>query len=147
MPSKIVLDSSVIVKLLHTEGEEYSDRAQQLLRQAERGTVALYAPEFSKCEVGNALLKGKRISAEAAYPMLKGLYTLPIQFLAESETQAQIAYQIASNQGITYYDATFLAHAKTLNATLVTANPKHQAKDKDITVIPLAQYGKKKQNK
>lgn len=67
-------------------------------------------------------------------------YSLPVEFVVETKELAQEAYRIAHVANITYYDASFLALAKQEKAALVTDNPKHQKKIKEVKVIPLAEY-------
>ena len=68
---------------------------------------------------------------------LETIYSLPITFVAESETLAQETYLQAYNNKITYYDAAFISLAKQFDATLITENIKHQGKTSDVTVILL----------
>lgn len=143
MPKKIVIDSSVIVKWLNIENEAHVTEADQVLSDAQKGKTALYAPQISKYEVANALLKGKKLTVAEVKDCFTVLYALPLTFVQENEGISMAAYEIAFKNDITYYDAVFLAHAKVLNATVITDNPKHQAKDQTVKVIFLAQYGQK----
>lgn len=140
MPTPLVVDSSVVVKWLHTKNEKYLNQANQIMADAQSGTVILLAPELVKYEVGNALLLSKRLSPENSRIILKTLYSLQIQFVPDSEELAIETYRIAQNLGITYYDASFVALAKREKAALVTDNPKHQGKHLDVQVIPLKEY-------
>jgi len=103
------------------------------------------APELAKYEVGNALTK-KGITAAQAFQSFGTIYSLPIQFLAETEELANQTYQIASDirmagdSKFTYYDASFVALAKQENAILVTANPKHQNKAVGVKVVSIEDY-------
>lgn len=134
-----VIDSSVIVKWVNQIDEKFLDRADKLLRDAQAGSVALFAPELSKYEIGNALLK-KKLEIPLAYETLGTVSLLPITFIPESENLAKETYRIAQQIGVTYYDASFIALAKQEKATLITDNPKHQGKTTEIEVIPLADY-------
>lgn len=119
----LIVDSSVIVKWLHQEGEEYIDQADAIMEEARSNQVELLAPELAKYEVGSAI------------------YSLPIQFIDETEDIANETYKITHKAKITYYDASFLSLAKQYGATLVTDNIKHQGKQLDVKVIPLKSYG------
>lgn len=138
----VVVDSSVSVKWVNQIDEKLLDQADRLLSDALSRSVNLLAPELSKYEIGNALLK-KKLDLPRAYESLGTVYQLPITFVPESEELAKDTYKIAQEAKITYYDASFIALAHQENATLVTDNPKHQGKDKEIKVIPLSQYGAK----
>lgn len=137
---KLVVDSSVIVKWLHQEEEQFLNQADQIIQDAQHGSVILLAPELAKYEVGNALLLSKKITADQAKISLGTLYSLPIQFIAQSENAANETYRMAQQANITYYDASFIALAKQENATLVTDNSKHQGKTQEIKVISLNDY-------
>ena len=135
----VVTDSSVSVKWINQINEEFLDQADKLLKDAQTGSVNLLAPELSKYEIGNALLK-KRLDLPLAYEALGTVYQLPITFVSESKELAKETYRIAEKAGITYYDASFVALAKLKNAVLVTNNPKHQGKTREVKIIALADY-------
>lgn len=135
----IVVDTSVSVKWINQIDEQFIEESSKLLRDAQIGSVTLLAPELSKYEIGNALLK-KNLDATRANAALGTVYQLPITFISQTESLAQESYKIAQNAGVTYYDASFMALAKQEHATLVTDNPKHQGKSTDITVVPLKDY-------
>lgn len=84
-------------------------------------------------------LKAK-LSISDARISLGTVYTLPIQFVPQTEKQANEAYKIALQTNTTFYDASFVALAKQENAVLVTDNPKHQAKIKEVKVVALKDY-------
>ena len=136
----VVVDSSVIVKWLSKDHELNLDQADRLLKDAEKDKISLISPELAKYEVSNVLLLSKKLPPEYGEITLSQLYILPISFISESENLAKETYSIASNLGITYYDASFLSLAKTFDATLVTENLKHQGRSKDIKVKPLSEY-------
>ncbi|MBI4084854.1 MAG: type II toxin-antitoxin system VapC family toxin [Candidatus Levybacteria bacterium] len=136
---QIVTDSSVSVKWINQINEELLDQADKLLKDAQVGVVNLLAPELSKYEIGNALLK-KKLELAMAFESLGTVYQLPITFISESEELAKETYRIAEKAGITYYDASFVALAKLESAALVTNNPKHQGKTDEVKVISLADY-------
>ena len=140
MALKLVIDSSVIVKLLNNVDEDHIQQADKILADALEGKVELLAPELAKYEVGNVLLLKKKLSpAEIEFP-IQALYNYPIKFISETEQLAKDTYNLASNAGITYYDASFMSLAKQLDATLVTDNIKHQGKASDIKVLSLSDY-------
>ena len=136
---QVVVDSSVTVKWINQVDEARLDQADKLLMDAQSGSVNLLAPELSKYEIGNAILR-KGLDLSRAYVSLGTVYQLPVTFVPESEELAKQTYKLADQTGITYYDASFVALAKQQSAILVTDNPKHQGKVKDITVVPLGNY-------
>ncbi|MBU3979235.1 type II toxin-antitoxin system VapC family toxin [Patescibacteria group bacterium] len=136
----MVIDSSVIVKWLNQKDEENMGKADQILQDTRVGKIELIAPELAKYEVGNVLLKGKQLTPQEADISVETMYALPITFITDSRDLSREAFLIAYNYGITYYDASFLSLAKLYNATLVTANAKHQGRAKDIDVVSLRDY-------
>lgn len=135
----VVIDSSVTVKWINQIDEKLLNKADKLLLDAQAGFVQLMAPELSKYEVGNALVK-KNLDLQQAYASLATIYQLPIVFVPETEELGKETYHIAHEARITYYDASFLALAKQINATLVTDNPKHHGKLTDAFVVALEDY-------
>ena len=137
---KVVIDSSVVVKWLSKQDENHIDQANKVLEDVKGGQIVLYAPELAKYEVANALLTGKNIAPDDVKISLATLYSAPIQFIPKTEDLAQNTYKIAYSSRITYYDASFVSLANSLDATLVTDNIKHQAKVKGAKVIALKDY-------
>ncbi len=135
----VVVDSSVTVKWINQIDESLLDKADKLLSDAQEGSVNLLSPELSKYEVGNALLK-KGLDLPKAYESLGTIYQLPLTFIPESEELAKQTYKMAQENGITYYDASFIALAEENNATLVTDNIKHQGKSSEIKAVSLKDY-------
>jgi len=135
----VVVDSSVTVKWINQIDEELVDKADKLLGDAQAGSVSLMAPELSKYEIGNALLK-KKLDLSMAYESLGTVYQLPMTFVPETEELAKQTYKIAVQSGITYYDASFVALAKQEDASLVTENIKHQGKPQGVKVTSLRDY-------
>lgn len=143
--TRIVPDSSVIVKWVSKDNELNLDEADKLLLDVQDGKVELVAPELAKYEVGNALVK-KGLTQSQAFQSLGTIYSLPVAFVPETEKLANEAYQMASQARLsgattfTYYDACFTALAKQEDAILVTANPKHQTKVVGVIVVTLGNY-------
>ena len=132
---KYILDTSVVVKWFSQE--EGTDEAESWLKLLEKQEAAVYLPALVKYELANALLKGKKLSYKEAELALKIFYSLPLIFVEENLGLAELSYKFAEKLGISYYDACFLALAKTQKAILVTANPRHQQKIAGFEVISL----------
>lgn len=136
----LIIDTSVAVKWLNRDNENNLDKADKIMEDAKAGRVELLAPELIKYEIGNVLLLSKKISTNDVGNLLKIFYSLPITFVTESEELAKMAYELASNLKITYYDACFMSLANQYNAILVTENIKHQGKSGKIPVKSLRDY-------
>lgn len=135
-----VVDSSVITKWLNSVDELNLEEADKLLSDALEGKIELITPELAKYEVGNVLLLKKKLSAKEFEIPLRILFTSPIKFIPQSELLAREAFNIAQQSGVTYYDASFMSLAKLYNATLITENPKHQGRSKQIKISTLKDY-------
>lgn len=136
----IVVDSSVIVKWLNKQDEKYTKEAKSILNDAREEKIKLSAPELAKYEVSNTLLIGKKLSISQMDEALDLFYSLPIHFFPDSQEQSLVTANIVNESRITYYDASFVSLADSLDATLVTDNVKHQAKAKGVKVIALKDY-------
>ena len=140
MVTKVVVDSSVILKWLYRENEANLDVADALLKSSWGGKVILLAPELAKYEAGNVLLTAKKLTVEQGKEAMEVLYALPIRFIPESEPIAKETFVLGVQGGVTYYDVSFAALAKQEDAVLVTANPKHQTKIQGVKVVALEEY-------
>lgn len=141
---KIITDTSVMVKWISDQNESYVEVADQILSDVQAGKIVILAPELSKYELGNAILK-KGLTLFELLQSLNTVYSLPVQFVPETEDLAEETYKIvyeikAKNIPITYYDAAFAALARHEEAELVTANPKHQSGIKGVKTISLSEY-------
>lgn len=136
---KIVVDSSVILKWLSTENEKHIEQSQRILQNAIEQKVRLITPHLAHYEIGNALIR-KTLELPPALDALVATYNLPLTFVPETSNLAVSSFEIACKNKITYYDASFIALAKQEKAILVTDNPKHQAKQKEVKVVSLKDY-------
>src|SRR3989344_3056388 len=107
----IIIDTSVIVKLLNDQLEQHVKQANKVLLDAQKNKISIFAPELSRYEIGNAILK-KKLSMPFAQDTLETAYDLPIQFVKETYKLACKTYEIAAKTNMTYYDASFIALAK-----------------------------------
>ncbi|MDP3998507.1 MAG: type II toxin-antitoxin system VapC family toxin [bacterium] len=136
----LVIDTSVFIKWLNKNREDNLETADKILQDVKSGKVELIAPELVRYEIGNVLLKGKKLAPNQAYISLDTAYSLPVTFVSESKELAHETFFLAYDLGVTYYDASFLSLAKQYNATLVTDNIKDQGKKSDIKVVSLKDY-------
>jgi len=137
---KIVVDSSVVIKWLNQHNENLIEQADGLLLNAMEQKIELIAPELVKYEIGNVLLTSKQLSISEASEAIEFFFSIPINFVIETQELAESTYKIGQELKITYYDASFLSVAEQLGATLVTDNVKHHGKSTKVKVIPLKDY-------
>lgn len=87
------------------------------------GRLEIAVPALIYYEVANILLFGRsRPPADEATEALADLFTIPLMVEAPSSDVAGVALRVASQHGLSYYDATYVALAETLDCTLITAD-------------------------
>ena len=136
----LVTDTSVFIKWLNQNNEQDLENADKILQDVKTGQAEIVVPELVKYEIGNVLLKGKKLTPDQAYISLGTAYSLPVTFISESEEQAKETYALAHKLNMTYYDASFLSLARQYGATLVTDNLKDQGKASGVKVVSLKDY-------
>jgi predicted nucleic acid-binding protein len=114
---EVVLDSSVILKWF-TEGEEHQERARAFQTAFEEGRLRVIAPRLVMLELLNAAARGWRWTGEQLADFADGLGRLRFEFIDPS--LADIARW--AGQGLSAYDAAFVAVAETAGVELVTAD-------------------------
>lgn len=135
----IVVDSSVAVKWLLLENEEYGENADKILQQTQKGLV-ICMPELAKYEVGNALIR-KQLHEVELNDLLLTFYSIPITFITTTVNDARNTMYIANKYKMTYYGASFVALAQEYTVELVTDNVKHQDKNiEGVRIIALRDY-------
>ena len=109
------------------------------MKDAQGGKIILVAPFLARYEMGNVIRFRDMTPTEKAVNW-DNFCLLPIRYMDTTITDGRKALIIAETAGITFYDAVFMALAGRLNATLVTANPKHQKRFPGVTVVELKEY-------
>lgn len=135
----LVIDSSVSAKWINSQDEKNLDEADKVLIDSMEGKIELFAPELSKYEVGNVLWK-KGLGLPAALGSLASYYSIPINYIPWDLELAEKSMEIAIENKMTYYDASFAALADKFKAPLLTDNPKHQKRINGGKVISLKDY-------
>ena len=134
-PRAYVVDASVAVKWFSQE--QGSVRARRILRDAQKRTTELFAPDLLYYEVGNALGKGKRLEGPLAREAMHVLLALPVTIVSLHASQIDQLVFFMDTYGLTFYDAAYAALAVELSAPLLSANPKDHGKIKELKLITL----------
>lgn len=118
---KFCLDANVIIKFLVKEAD--SDKALLLLEKPLR---EFYSVSFAKIEIFSVLLKKKcrrEISSKQVQTAINFLDKLDIVYLPEDNNCLQMAYKMAQEINLpAIYDCLYLACAKMIKASFVTAD-------------------------
>lgn len=109
--------------LIPDAAEEDVSAAKSLLVDHMEGRVAIAVPDLLYYEVANILLFGRsKPPIDEAAAALHDLYSIPLVVAAPVPETADAALRLASDHGLSYYDASYVALAETLDCTLITAD-------------------------
>jgi len=115
-----VVDASVILKwVLGDEREADQGKARELLSAWVEGRVDLIVPKLWQYEVGNFL--GREVPGHATEKM-KLLLSLGIRSMDLNEGMCFQCFTWMKKNRVSFYDASYLAVAYEIKATLITAD-------------------------
>lgn len=119
-----MVDASVAFKwLIPDAAEEDVSAAKALLVDHMEGRVAIAVPALFYYEVANILLFGRsKFPVDEAAEALRDLYSIPLEVAVPAPDIADAALRLASDDGLSYYDASYVALAETLDCNLITAD-------------------------
>lgn len=137
---KWVIDTSVVVKWFYGGNEELLHQSDKLLADVTDWRIRVTAPDILVYELSNALLLGKKLSIVETQRHLREFFKLPIEIIPIDTSLIHETVAIAQQNGISIYDASFVALANLTDSLLITADPKHHGKIKDGTVVLLQDY-------
>jgi predicted nucleic acid-binding protein len=122
MSTKIVVDTSVLIKWFKSHGEDLLPEAKQLLEQIERHGVEVHVPALLLYEVGNILLLKTSLRVGALDEAIERLEELPFVVAPPATPLLRRAARLGRELGLAFYDASFLALAVELRCPCVTAD-------------------------
>lgn len=122
--SDLVIDASVAFKwLIPDAAEDDVAAAKALLVEHMEGRVEIVVPALLYYEVANILLFGRsRPPGNEAAEALSDLFSIPLTIASPTPDGANAALRLASQHGLSYYDASYVALAEELDCVLVTAD-------------------------
>jgi predicted nucleic acid-binding protein len=118
----VLIDSSVLIKWLHTEGETEIAAARALRRAHVEGVVEGRIIDLALYEVGNALIRALGWPSHDVADQLDDLVALCGAPLSMSAEQLRLAAGLAGRHELTFYDASWAAVAVALRIPLVSAD-------------------------
>jgi len=140
---KYTVDASVAAAWL-IPGESFEDKAVKLRDDFVEGRVELYAPHLLVFELGNVLWKHARagkMSAEQAVELARVMLDILPNLVDLEEEDLKRAMEIATSEGVTFYDASYIAVAAKTKSTLVTADRKlYDAARKHAKALMIHEY-------
>lgn len=131
----LVLDASVVVKWYSSE--EGADRAMAIRDLFRHHKVDIAVPQLLFYEFANALRFNKALSPSEKAEIIENLYALELTSVPPTDSQMRAASDIAHKLNATVYDSAYLALARELNATYVTADDEFvkRATSRDVVAL------------
>jgi predicted nucleic acid-binding protein len=130
-----VVDASIILKwVLGDDREADQRRALDLLTAWADGAAEIAAPSLWQYEVGNFL--GRQLGEEAMEKM-GSLLKLGIRAVNLDENMIRRCFSWMKERGVTFYDASYLAVALEIGASLITADQRFAKKMEEADQICL----------
>lgn len=118
---RYVIDASVLAKVIVKE--KNSNKAIKIMERHIKGEILLTAPSLILYEIGNILWK-KKMGSKLMYEYIKNILGLGIKIFELDEKIIKNACKIANRNGLTFYDALYIALAIALKTKLITADKK-----------------------
>jgi predicted nucleic acid-binding protein len=117
-----LVDTSVVLKWVHEEGESDVEPARRLLDAHRSGSARVLLLDLAIYELGNVLVRALRRPAAVVVQQLDLVHRLCGPVVHPAPSWHARAAQLAEAQGLTFYDASWAAAAEALGCPLVTAD-------------------------
>jgi predicted nucleic acid-binding protein len=117
-----LVDTSVVIKWVHAEGESDVEAARRLLTAHRNATARLLILDLGVYEFGNVLARALRQPAAVVSSQLDLLHRLCSPFVHPAPSWHAEAARLAERHALTFYDASWAAAALALGCPLVSAD-------------------------
>ncbi|MCL4446288.1 MAG: type II toxin-antitoxin system VapC family toxin [Actinobacteria bacterium] len=118
----LLVDTSVLVKWFHSEGEGEVAEARAIRDANRRGDLDAHIIDLALYEVGNVLLRALRWAASDVADQLEDLIEICGGPLVMAPGWVREAAVLGSAHQLTFYDAAWAAAAQALGVSLVSAD-------------------------
>ncbi len=125
--TRLLVDTSVLLKWFHAEGEREVPEARALLSAHTSGAVDAHIIDLALYEVGNVLARSLRWSAGDVADQLDDLSAIVGPAFAMMSSWLRGAADLAERHALSFYDASWAAAAAGLGVSLVSADHQLQA--------------------
>lgn len=122
--TRLLVDTSVLIKWFHSDGESELPQARRLRSAHLAGDVDAHVLDLASYEVGNVLTRALRWEAADVADQLDDLHAILGPPLVMSPIWLRRAATLAHNHTLTFYDASWAAAAAELRVPLITADPR-----------------------
>jgi predicted nucleic acid-binding protein len=118
----LLLDTSVLLKWFHSEGESHAGEARALREATRRGDLEARVIDLALYEMGNVLLRSLHWSGPDVADQLDDLIVICGSPLAMAADWLRLAAALGAANGLTFSDACWAAAAQALGISLVSAD-------------------------
>jgi predicted nucleic acid-binding protein len=122
-----LVDTSVLIKWFHQEGETEVAAARVIRDAHARGDLQVHILDLAVYEIGNVLVRALRWDARRAADQLDDLLTIVGMPLRPALDWLRHAAALAEAHTLSYYDASWAATAEGLGIRLVSADRRLRA--------------------
>ncbi len=130
--TSLLIDTSVLIKWFHSDGESEVAASRSLLDAAQVGEIQAHVIDLGYYEIGNILLRSLGWSGSQVADQLMDLVLVCGAPLNVTMGWLHEAAELGERFGLTYYDAAWGAVARSLAIPLVSA-------DKQLLATGLAE--------
>lgn len=116
----IILDASVVVKWFSEE--EYTDKALAIRERIRVGEERVLVPDLLLYELANALKYNPSFDANDVSDALTSIFDMDLDIVTPIPEIINSAVTLAFEHNITVYDAFYIALAKEIELTFITAD-------------------------
>ncbi len=124
LPEGVVVDTSVIVKWFHSDGDAEVVAARAVLAAHRDDLLTARVLDLALYEFGNVLIRALGWSGRDAADQLDDLLVICGTPLVPTPAWRRDAAELASAHRLSYYDASFAAASRALGVPLITADRK-----------------------
>lgn len=118
----VLVDTSVLIKWFHTDGEAELTEARTLRQAHANGSIDAHILDLGVYEVGNVLVRSLRWPPDSVAEQLDDLLVVMGAPLAMAPPWLREAAELAHSHALSYYDACWAAAAAGLAIPLVSAD-------------------------
>jgi len=116
----IIIDASVVVKWFSEE--EYTEKALAIRERIRMGEERVIVPDLLLYELANALKYNPSFDANDVSDALTSIFDMDLEIVTPIPEIINLAVALAFDYNITVYDAFYIALAKDLELTFITAD-------------------------
>lgn len=118
----LLVDTSVVLKWFHEDGESEVDEARALLQAHRDGREQVLVLDLAAYELGNVLLRPLKLPGPVVSQQLRLLLSLCGPLVHPRPSWLDAAADLGERHGLTFYDASWAAAAQALECPLVSAD-------------------------